>query len=114
MKSSCDMSILVYCFEKVLEDFMTYMKPKVLQVIDILHNYKPDDNFMIIGDETLGEMDDGEETDSSLDLSDHEFAEPEPERKKKDDGQKPQVNLLYSHRECTSLVLNIFCEIVFR
>ena len=77
-----------------LEDFHRYMSPKVRQLLEILHSYKPDDNFMIIGSDgnnMLSALDSGmgdnnmegeeeeDDDDDSFKLSDEEdedFDEP--------------------------------------
>ena len=69
-----------------LEDFLLYMTPKVRRLVEILHQYKPEDNFVIVGGDDMGlggaassdgeEGDDGDDDDGadvdSL-LSDEEF-----------------------------------------
>ena len=56
-----------------LEGFHTFLSPRVISLVHLLYSYKPNDNFVIVGDGDYPDMD-GMSDDSfdSLDLSDHE------------------------------------------
>ena len=73
--------IMNQTFEKKIaniEEFYEYMSPKVRELIEILHRYKPDDNFMIIGSDGIdfpsaiapGIDDDDDDSDDEEDLQD--------------------------------------------
>ena len=52
-----------------LDDFLRYISPKAQRLLWILHQYKPPDNFVILGDDSDAYLTDEDETDDSLDLS---------------------------------------------
>ncbi|XP_071079246.1 endoribonuclease Dicer-like isoform X2 [Haliotis cracherodii] len=54
----------------VVEEFLEYTTPKVVQLVDILRKYKPDLDFMIISNEDSGMSDESDLSDDSMDLSD--------------------------------------------
>lgn len=45
-----------------------YMSPKVVRMIEVLHEYKPDDNFTIIGDDQFSDSGSDESDDSLNDV----------------------------------------------
>lgn len=45
-----------------------YMSPKVVRMIEVLHDYKPDDNFTIIGDDQFSDSGSDESDDSLNDV----------------------------------------------
>ena len=64
-----------------LEDFHQYISPKVLRLVEILHDYKPDDNFVIVGGDDFMESGDLSDEDDSLNLSDQPDSDVETEMK---------------------------------
>lgn len=89
-----------------MDDFLCYMSPRVQQLIDILHGYKPDDNFMIVGstgidfsmvtgmDSFEDDDKDNDDDDDSMKFSDDdddEFEE-EPIEMKTDDRNTEKAN----------------------
>ena len=80
--------VMTEIFERKVQsigDFYRYMSPRVRELIEILHGYKPDDNFMIIGSEGGGldissasamedvdEDDDDDDDNDSINFSDDE------------------------------------------
>ncbi|ELU12939.1 hypothetical protein CAPTEDRAFT_223153 [Capitella teleta] len=61
-----------------LEEFLQLMSPRIIQLIKILHNYKPDDNFVIMGNDNF--MDAIYDSEGSTDISDEENSEPKPQQ----------------------------------
>ncbi|XP_064622182.1 endoribonuclease Dicer-like isoform X2 [Lineus longissimus] len=65
-------------FDKVqcLEDFHKYISPRVLKLIDIIHLFKPNDDFEITmdgeNDFNFDDLEEGEMSEDSFDLSDDE------------------------------------------
>lgn len=53
---------------QTLEEFFMYMSPKVVRMIEVLHEYKPDDNFTIIGDDQFSDSGSDESDDSLNDV----------------------------------------------
>ncbi len=120
-----------------LDDFKTYMSPRVLRLFEILQQYKPEDNFMIIGNDAsarspddldsddVAENDDDNEDDDddddSLNLSDDEFQEEENnesvDSEQKGRGRKSQVHYVAVKRteigESKSKEENSLCGLVF-
>ena len=39
-----------------LEDFQAYLSPRILHLVRILHKYKPDDNFVILGQDDMDDL----------------------------------------------------------
>ncbi|XP_067682625.1 endoribonuclease Dicer-like [Haliotis asinina] len=62
----------------VVEEFLEYTTPKVVQLVDILRKYKPDLDFMIISNEDSGMSDESDLSDDSMDLSDSDDDEGSP------------------------------------
>lgn len=62
------------CQVQTLEGFLLYMSPKVVRLVEILHGYKPDDNFTIIGDDEFSDSG-SDDTDDSFEASDEDHSE---------------------------------------
>ena len=73
-----------------LEDFLEYMSPKVREMLEILHEHKPDDNFEIIGGEDY--MYGAEASDSDLSDSEEDEQNYYNNNSKSGKPQKPQVH----------------------
>ena len=54
---------------QTLDDFFGYLSPRVCQLIEVLHEYKPDDNFIIIGGDDFSDSDVGGDDDDESDDS---------------------------------------------
>lgn len=95
---------------QTLEEFLLYMSPKVMELIKILRDFKPDDNFMIIGGDdldSLADMDSLAESDDSMDLSDdiddNDFDDMgEGETSKESRDKDKQANVHYVAVKCVS------------
>ena len=124
-----------------LDDFKTYMSPRVLRLFEILQQYKPEDNFMIIGNDASAQSlddlhnedgaenegddddEDEDEDDDSLNLSDDDFQEGEEGNNESGDfgqrgrGRKSQVHYVAVKRteigESKSKEENSLCGLVF-
>ena len=72
-----------------LEDFWLFMSPKVLRLVEVLQEYKPDDNFVIIGGDDLMDFGGYESEEDSLDLSDEDYQEDMKDGEQKKKKQNP-------------------------
>ncbi len=78
---------------QTLEDFLELMSPKVLSLLELLREFKPDDNFIILGGDDY--MDAGTDSDSDDDMLDlDQDYEDSMEEGKSDSGKgnKPYVH----------------------
>ena len=119
-------NVLYDTYVQTIDDFLSFMSPRVLKLIEILHEYKPDDNFMIIGGDNF--MDIGSDSDDSLNLSEEEIISDDegddkgrrgksksappyvavkcvaaPEKEKEDDSL---CGIVFVHRRHTAFALN--------